>query len=72
MPVAIRAGDVLTKTGRTWLVRLVPGDPLTSPGQDPSSKNRVPAPAVLAGLAGDTPGRFPPELPFVQVWVVVA
>ena len=58
MPVAIRAGDVLTKTGRTWLVRLVPGDPLTSPGQDPSSKTRVPTPAVLAGLAGDTPGRF--------------
>jgi hypothetical protein len=40
MPVAIRAGDVLTKTGRTWLVRLVPGDPLTSPGQDVGGHRR--------------------------------
>jgi hypothetical protein len=50
MPVAIWARDALTKAGRTVLVRPAPGDPLTSPGQDPSSKIRVLVPAVpLAG-----------------------
>src|SRR6202043_276481 len=38
MPVAIRAYDASTKTGRTWLARLAPGDPLTSPGHDLSPK----------------------------------
>jgi len=56
MPIAIWAHDALTKAGGAGLVRSAPGDPLTSPGQDLSSKIRVPVPAApLAG--GDTPGR---------------
>ena len=47
MPVAILAGDALTKTGRPWLVRLGAGDL--------SPEIRVPAPA--ASGPGDTPGR---------------
>ena len=58
MPIAILARDALTKAGGTWLARLVPGDPLTSRGQDPLSKIRVPVPAGPFGwLAGDTPGQ---------------
>jgi hypothetical protein len=59
MPVGIRAYDSPAKTGRTWLAGVAPGDPLTSPGQDLSSKTRVPMPAVLfPARSGDTPGRF--------------
>jgi len=47
MPIAILARDALTKAGRTGLARPAPGDPLTSPGLDPLSKIRVPAPTVL-------------------------
>jgi hypothetical protein len=47
MPIAIWAHDALTKAGRTGLVRLAPGNPLTSPGQDLSSKIRGLVPAAL-------------------------
>src|SRR5215467_4998502 len=46
MPVAIMAEDASTKIGGTWLTRLAPGDPLTSPGRDLSSKIWASAPAV--------------------------
>jgi hypothetical protein len=44
MPIAIWAHDALTKAGGAGLVRSAPGDPLTSPGRDLSSKIRVPGP----------------------------
>ena len=47
MPITIVARDAPTKAGRTGLARSVPGNPLTSPGQDLSSKIRVPAATVL-------------------------
>jgi hypothetical protein len=47
MPVAIWVRDALTKAGRSWLVRLVPGDLWTSLGRDLLSKIRVPVPAGL-------------------------
>jgi hypothetical protein len=73
MPIAILARDALTKAGRAGLVRLVPGDALTSPGRDLSSKIRVPVPAApLAWLAGDTPGPGAGKASLVSVWVVVA
>jgi hypothetical protein len=46
MPVAIWARDALTRGGRIGLARPAPGDPLTSPGQDLSSKIRVLVPAA--------------------------
>jgi hypothetical protein len=46
MPVAFWARGALTRAGRAGLVRPAPGDPLTSPGQDLSSKIRVPVPPV--------------------------
>jgi hypothetical protein len=71
MPVAIRAEDASTKIGGTWLTRLAPGDPLTSPGRDLSSKIRAPAPAVP--FAGERhAAQVPRTGPFMTVWVVVA
>ena len=44
--------DTFLETGGTWLKRLAPGDPLTSPGPwDLLSKIRVPVPACFPGRA---------------------
>ena len=43
------AGDAWAEIGGIWLVRLVPGDPLTSPGMDLLSKIRAPAPVQPQG-----------------------
>jgi hypothetical protein len=72
MPIAILARDALTKAGRTGLARSAPGDPLTSPGLDLSSKIRVPAATVLFPAGGRHAGPGAGNVLVVAVWVVVA
>jgi hypothetical protein len=52
MPTSGLVRDTFLETGGTWLKRLAPGDPLTSPGPwDLLSKIRVPVPACFPGRA---------------------
>ena len=62
MPVAILAGDALTKTGRPWLVRLGAGGPL--------AEDRDPGASRFRAGRHTGPGAGIP--PFIPVWVGVA
>jgi hypothetical protein len=72
MPIAIWAHDALTKAGRAGLVRPAPGDLLTSPGQDLSSKIRVRVPGRIVAWLAATRRPGAGNASFVPVWVVVA
>ena len=65
-------GDALTKTGRIWLARSVPGTRGKRLGRDPSHKTPGPG-ACRAGIHGQRhAGPLPGETLPVPVWVVVA
>jgi hypothetical protein len=58
-PSRSMAGDACAEIGGIWLVLLVPGDPLTSPGLRTSCRRSGrPAPSRRHRFVSDTPGRF--------------
>ena len=70
-PSARLAVDAWYETGRIWLVRLVPGDPQSTPGAWTSSGRSGPRyrrPPEGMRHAGP----LPRDLLFAAVWVVVA
>jgi hypothetical protein len=54
-PSRSMAGDACAEIGGIRLVRLGPGDPLTSPGMDLLSKIRTPSPSRRHRFVSDTP-----------------